>query len=109
MTEIAGIRLECLDYTNNSILIDKTLQYDKETKHFFLGNTKTKRARIVFIPKSLMKEIKEYEKDLKKLKLKSGKLWTPMLDKDNNPINLLFVKSSGFPSHPDNIDRKSVV
>lgn len=106
MTEIAGIRLECLDYTNNSILIDKTLQYDKETKHFFLGNTKTKRARIVFIPKSLMKEIKEYEKDLKKLKLKSGKLWTPMLDKDNSPINLLFVKSNGFPSHPDSMSNR---
>jgi len=32
MTEIVGIRFECLDYTNNSILIDKTLQYDIETK-----------------------------------------------------------------------------
>ncbi|MGN4123498.1 hypothetical protein ACMGD3_00375 [Lysinibacillus sphaericus] len=31
MTEIAGIRVVCLDYTNNSLLIDKTLQYDKGT------------------------------------------------------------------------------
>lgn len=106
MTEIAGIRLECLDYTNNSILINKTLQYDKEKKRFFLGDTKTKRSRIIFIPESLMKEIKEYEKELKKLKLKSGELWTPMLDDKNNPINLLFVKSNGFPSHPDGMSNR---
>ncbi|MFF2794088.1 site-specific integrase [Lysinibacillus xylanilyticus] len=106
MTEIAGIRLECLDYTNNSILIDKTLQYDKETKHFFLGYTKTKKSRIVFIPETLMLEIKEYEKELKKLKLKSGELWTPMLDNENNPINLLFVKTNGFPSYPDSMSNR---
>ncbi|MFJ8517073.1 tyrosine-type recombinase/integrase [Lysinibacillus xylanilyticus] len=106
MTEIAGIRLECLDYTNNSILIDKTLQYDKETKRFFLGYTKTKKSRNVFIPDSLMQEIKEYEKELKKLKLKSGELWTPMLDNENIPINLIFVKSNGFPSYPDSMSNR---
>ncbi len=45
--------------------------------------------------------MKEYEKEFKKFKLKSDDLWTPMLDDENNPINLLFVKRNGFPSHPD--------
>ncbi|CAM5642293.1 Tyr recombinase domain-containing protein OS=Lysinibacillus sphaericus OX=1421 GN=LS41612_11280 PE=4 SV=1 [Lysinibacillus sphaericus] len=37
MSEIAGIRNECLNFVNNTILIDSTLQYDKEDKNFFLG------------------------------------------------------------------------
>ncbi len=29
-----------------------------------------------------------------------------MLDDENNPINLLFVKSNGFPSHPDGMSNR---
>lgn len=103
MTEIAGIRMENINYNDNSILIDKTLQYDQETKRFFLGPTKTKRSRIVYVPEPFMKEIKEYAKKQKKLEIACGSSWNPMLDDDGKPVNLLFTKKDGFPSHPDGL------
>lgn len=103
MTEIAGIRHECLNFKNNTILIDSTLQYDKEKKLFFLSPTKTKRTRIVNVPVELMKELKEYAKEPKKLQLASGDTWAPMTDNEGQPINLLFTKNNGFPSHPDSM------
>lgn len=103
MTEIAGIRIENINYNDNTILIDRTLQYDKETKRFFLGPTKTKRSRVVNVPDTFMKEIKEYVTEQKKLKIASGFAWTPMLDEENKPVNLLFTKTNGFPSHPDGL------
>ncbi|WP_230491912.1 tyrosine-type recombinase/integrase [Lysinibacillus sphaericus] len=53
------------------------------------------------MPVVLMKEIKEYSKEHKKLQLASGEAWTPMRDNEGQPINLLFTKNNGFPSHPD--------
>ena len=103
MTEIAGIRHECLNFNNNTILIDSTLQYDKEEKKFFLGPTKTKRPRTVNVPAELMKEIKLYTIEHKKLQIASGEAWTPLKDDDNNSINLLFTKTNGFPAHPDSM------
>lgn len=103
MSEIAGIRHECLNFVNNTILIDSTLQYDKEDKNFFLGPTKTKRPRTVNVPAELMREIKQYVKDHKKLQLASGEAWKPMKDDKGTPINLLFTKTNGFPSHPDSM------
>ncbi|MBO0961963.1 site-specific integrase [Neobacillus sp. MM2021_6] len=103
MSEIAGIRLECLDFNNCTILIDRTLKYDKETKKIFLGDTKSKRSRIVNIPKKFMKEIKEYAEQQIKLKDASGSAWNPLLDENEKPINLLFTKSNGFPTHPDRL------
>lgn len=35
MAEIAGLRFESLDFQNNSIYVDKTLQYDKIKNNFF--------------------------------------------------------------------------
>ncbi|RWR06704.1 tyrosine-type recombinase/integrase [Siminovitchia fortis] len=102
-TEIAGIRMENINYNDNSILIDKTLQYDKETKKFFLGPTKPKRSRIVHVPATFMKELKEYAKQQKKLQLSCGSAWNPMLDDEGKPVNLLFTKKDGFPAHPDSL------
>lgn len=101
MSEIAGIRTECVNYNDCTILIDKTLKYDKEKKRLFLGPTKSKEERVVYVPKKLMEEIKEYEKQQKKIKMASENTWEPLLDENENPINLLFTKSNGFPRHPD--------
>ncbi|WP_166672395.1 MULTISPECIES: site-specific integrase [Cytobacillus] len=50
-----------------------------------------------------MKELKEYATNQKKLQIASGSAWTPMLDDHGNPVNLLFTKPNGFPSHPDGL------
>lgn len=104
--EIAGIRMENIDYTNNSILIDKTLLYDKETQRFLLGPTKTKRPRIVFVPESFMDELKAYEIKQKKLRLALGDRWNPMLNENGEPVNLLITKPDGFPPFPNGMSNR---
>lgn len=106
MAEIAGIRMENINYKENTILIDKTLLYDKETKTFLLGPTKTKRPRTVNVPKSLMDEIKQYEMKQKKLKVALGNQWNPMLDENNKPVNLLITKPNGFPTYPSGMSNR---
>lgn len=106
LAEIAGIRMENIDYTNNSILIDKTLLYDKETQRFLLGPTKTKRPRIVFVPSSLMEELRAYEIKQKKIRLALGDRWNPMLDENGEPVNLLITKPDGFPAFPDSMSNR---
>ncbi|MEK4229298.1 tyrosine-type recombinase/integrase [Solibacillus sp. FSL H8-0538] len=66
MTEIAGLRFESLDFEHHTILVERTLQYDKLTNRFFLDSTKTGENRIVHAPKSLMQELQAY--DLRKRK-----------------------------------------
>ncbi|MER2107290.1 MAG: hypothetical protein ABS949_10160 [Solibacillus sp.] len=61
MAEIAGICMECINYKENTISTDKTLLYDNETKRFLLDPTKTKRPRVVHVPKSLIDELKLQE------------------------------------------------
>lgn len=103
VSEIAGIRIENINYNDETILIDKTLQYDKEIKSFVLLPTKTKERRTVNVPSALMKEIKDYVKEQKKLRLRSGSAWKPLLDEDGEPIDLLFVKDNGYPTFPNAI------
>ncbi|WP_419962144.1 tyrosine-type recombinase/integrase [Psychrobacillus sp. BM2] len=108
LSEIAGIRLECLNFKDNTILIDKILKYDKETKSFKLGPTKSKKSRIVNVPKVFMKEIEQYAREQKKQKMKLGAAWNPLKDEDGNPINLLITKSNGYPSHTDGLSARWV-
>src|SRR5690606_26514247 len=72
IAEIAGIRIENINFNDNTILIDKTLQYDKEKKTFFLGPTKTKKPRIVHLPEKFVPELKEFVLQQKKLRIASG-------------------------------------
>lgn len=99
MAEIAGIRIENIDYNNNTILIDKTLQYDKEIKSFLLGQTKTKKPRTVNVPATFMAELKQYVKEQKKLQIRCGSAWKPLLDEEDKPINLLSTNDIGYPTH----------
>lgn len=100
MAEIAGIRLECIDFNKNTILIDKTLQFDTELKILVLGPTKNKKARLVNVPDGFMKELKVYVKGQRKLQIDSGGAWNPMLDDNEKPLNFLFTRDDGYPMHP---------
>lgn len=98
--EISGIRLECLNFKNNTILIDRALHYDNEKKKLLLGLTKNKKSRTVHVPAAFMKELEMYVKEQKKLKLKMGSAWQPMLDDDKQPIDFLFTNEIGYPINP---------
>lgn len=106
MAEIAGIRIENIDFVNHTIIIDKTLQYDKETKGFFLGPTKTKKVRLVNVPAAFTAELKQYVKEQKKLKLYCGSCWNPLLDENKDPINLLFTNEVGYPTHVNSMSNE---
>lgn len=100
MGEIAGIRIENINFNDNTILIDKTLQRDNIKRVFVLGPTKTKKPRTVNVPAAFMLEIKEFVKEQKKLKMKCGSAWSPMKDENEKPIHFLFTNEIGYPNHP---------
>ncbi|MDX8047507.1 site-specific integrase [Gracilibacillus sp. S3-1-1] len=100
MGEIGGIRLECINFKNNTILIDRSLHFDTEKKKLTLGPPKNKIPRTVNVPDSFMKEVKSYVKKQKKLRVEMGSAWKPMVDDEGNIINFLFTKEDGYPQHP---------
>jgi len=107
-SEIAGLRVESIDFNQGGVFVDKQLNYDKETKRFLLGDTKTKLPRFVHLPEKFMKELKQYIHEQKKLKIKMGELWQPIKDSKGNDINLLFVKDNGKPTHINTISNEWV-
>lgn len=100
MGELGGIRIECIDFKKNTILIDKSLQYDKEEKKLVLGPTKNKKARIVNVPDKFMVDMKTYVEEQEILKEELGDAWNPMFGDNNEPINFLFTRNDGHPQHP---------
>lgn len=100
MGEIGGIRLECIDFNKNTIIIDKSLHYDTELKKLSLGPTKNKKKRIVNAPGKFMRELKGYVKKQRKLQAQMSGAWNPMKDDEGNPINFLFTRDDGYPQHP---------
>lgn len=101
--EIAGIREESINFDNNSIYVDKQLRYRKGKKEFYLAPVKNKKPRTVFFPEPFMKELKTYYIEHKKRKLELGNLWRSIYDENKKPINLLFVKEDGYPTHINSI------
>lgn len=98
--ELAGITLDNINYNDETILIEKTLQYDSEAKKLVLVPTKTKENRTVGIPSELVPEIKKFAKEQNKLKLRNGNVWNPFINDDGDPINFLFTREDGYPTHP---------
>jgi len=100
-SEIAAIRLEKINFTNNTILIDQALKYDKKkgASKLVLGPTKNKQPRTVNVPAAFMNEIKLQVTEQRKLKIKSGTAWKPMYENEQ-PIDFLFTNSYGYPPIP---------
>ena len=57
LAEIAGLCVESFDFENNTIYVDKTLQFDIEVRKLKILPQKQK-PRLVNVPKSLMRELK---------------------------------------------------
>lgn len=106
MAEIAGIRIECLNFEENTILIDKTLQFDRDTKMYFLGPTKNKKDRIVNVPVKFMEELKYFAEQQEKIKNAHGSAWNPLVTNEGKTINLLITRSDGFPNYPHNMEQR---
>lgn len=97
--EILGIREESINYEENYIYVDKQLRYTKFNKRFYMSSVKNNKPRYVYFPSEFMEELKSYHVNFKKLRMQMGNLWEPLKDKDGDDVNLIFVKSNGFPTH----------
>ena len=106
MSEIAGLRFNSIDYENGEIKVDKTLQYDKESKKHFLDTTKTDEVRSVIAPNSLIAELRDYVETKQKKLDKLGDKCQFIYDKNNKPIYLIFSKDNGYPNHPDRMSKQ---
>ncbi|KOS60873.1 site-specific integrase [Lysinibacillus agricola] len=102
-SEILGIRHHCIDFKNNTILIDAQLHYDQEDKKFLLGPPKNGQARTVMVPSKFMDEIKEFAEEHRHLKERCGNAWEPALDENGEPIDLIYTNPYGYPNHLNSI------
>lgn len=100
--EVAGIRIESINFEDHYIYVDKQLRYDKHTGTFYLAPVKNKKPRKVHFPEVFMDELKSYVTDLKKRKMQMGNLWNPLVI-DGKEVNLIIVKEDGFPAHLNSI------
>src|SRR5699024_11299059 len=97
--EILGIREESINYEENYIYVDKQLRYTKFNKKFYMSSVKNNKPRYVYFPSEFMEELKSYHVNFKKLRMQMGNLWEPLKDEDGDNVDLIFVKSNGFPAH----------
>ena len=78
-------------FYEQQIKINQTLQYNKEHHKNKLQTPKNREARKIGIPDTLVKELKEYTNEIKKLKLMLGPSLIKNLDDEGNAINFLFI------------------
>ena len=97
--EISGLTVEAIDFKNNTITIDKTLQFKKGAEQRILQKTKTGETRIIKIPNVLSSELKEYVLFVKKMRIQAADIWGQRLDTDGNKITFLFSDETGKPNH----------
>jgi integrase len=95
-SEISGIRINNLNFNENTIFIDKTLLWDQKKKQYLLGATKNKKSRTVYVPAKFMKELKQYVNEQRKFKLSCGEAWKGF-NFEGEEIELLFTTLQGSP------------
>ncbi|WP_432702258.1 tyrosine-type recombinase/integrase [Lysinibacillus sphaericus] len=104
LSEVAALRVESLNFKNNTINIDKSLKYDIEEKVLKLVPTKNKKSRIVSVPMKFMNEIKLFVDEVSEYKKSLGNSLRPMKDENDKPIEFIFINTVGYPTRPSSID-----
>jgi len=93
--EIAGIKINCIDFKKSCIHIKNNLLYSKE-KGIYEDTLKTEASdRYVSIPEHVMKLVKKLVLENKKNLLKYGNKW--------EDTGYLLTQENGMPIHPDSI------
>lgn len=92
MSEILGLRWECIDFENGTILIDKQLQMPHEKGDIYrLTSLKNDKPRTIAPAPSVMDALKAQKKEQAALRLKAGGLWNT----DPALGNLVFTNEWG--------------
>ncbi len=93
--ELMGLTWQDIDFENNTIVIQRSLQYLPE-KGVFVDDTKTKAShRVIKAPAAAIHSLKLYRVWQMENALRLGNSW--------NEAGQVFVTSEGKPMHPDTI------
>ena len=93
--ELMGLVWSDIDFTNNTITIQRSMQYLPE-KGVFIADTKTKSSRrVIKAPTTAMHALKVYRTWQKKTFLSIGQPWEEEGE--------VFVTQNGTPMHPDTL------
>ncbi|TGA95979.1 site-specific integrase [Sporolactobacillus shoreae] len=93
--EIAGLQIQSLNFKDNTIYVDHSLEYSRKLKRLVFGPPKNKKPRTVMVPSTFSTELEIYQQWQKKRK--SENIWHPMLDESGEPIDFLFTNFEGYP------------
>ena len=95
--EVLGLEWQDIDFKNSSVTVRQASQYVSSIG-IYTKDPKTKTSnRIISIPESITKLLKEYQRKQLKNRLLLGDKWIE--------TNRLFVQSNGSPMHPDTITK----
>lgn len=90
-SEVLGLTWDCVNFNDNTILIDKQLQKIKgsdEKSEYVLVSTKTDKERVVMLSEYVMQRLEKQKAWQDECKAKAGTVW-------NNPLNLVFTNEIG--------------
>lgn len=95
--EVLGLEWQDINFKNSSLTVRQASQYVSSIG-IYTKDPKTETSnRIISIPESIIKLLKEYQKEQLKTRLRLGKEWIE--------TNRLFVQWNGAPMHPDTITK----
>ena len=95
--EVLGLEWQDIDFKNSSVTVRQASQYVSSIG-IYTKDPKTETSnRIISIPESITKLLKEYQRKQLKNRLLLGDKWIE--------TNRLFVQSNGAPMHPDTITK----
>lgn len=95
--EVLGLELQDVDLKNSSITVRQASQYVSSIG-IYTKDPKTETSnRVIRIPDSITKLLKDYKRKQSKKRLKLGDKW--------QNTNRLFVQWNGSPMHPDTITK----
>lgn len=93
--EVLGIGRDSINYKENYILIERSLNFDRETKKKYIGPTKSRNVRKVYYPEKFIRDLKIYDLKLNELRDKYGDQWE-LID----GLDLIFRTTTGKIMHP---------
>ena len=95
--EVLGLEWQDINFKNSSLTVRQASQYVSSIG-IYTKDPKTETSnRIISIPESIIKLLKEYQKEQLKTRLRLGEEWIE--------TNRLFVQWNGAPMHPDTITK----
>lgn len=99
--EIMGISFDDIDFKNNEITIQRSLNYDTVRKIIYVGPTKGKKKRTIEFPEGLMKELKSHYLKMLQAKMMCGNVWETI-----DGVDVVFRSRKMVVMNPNSVTRQ---